>query len=127
DTDDATTRLRLAASYGYVAQGQEVTFGPGEGLVGQAAVSRRTIRVSAGRNGSGPIGGEITVRSGLSVSTPADLVVLPVLFEGEALGVIEFASVTAFSELHLAFLERLVATIGIAVNTIQANRRTEEL
>lgn len=49
------------------------------------------------------------------------------LFEGEMLGVIEFASVAAFSELHLTFLERLVLTIGIAVNTIQANRRTEEL
>ncbi|SCL37870.1 Signal transduction histidine kinase [Micromonospora pallida] len=40
---------------------------------------------------------------------------------------IEFASVAAFSDLHLSFLERLVLTIGIAVNTIQANRRTEEL
>ena len=56
-----------------------------------------------------------------------DLVVLPVLFEGELLGVIEFASVAAFSELHLAFLDRLVATIGVALNTILANRRTEEL
>jgi signal transduction histidine kinase/ActR/RegA family two-component response regulator len=43
------------------------------------------------------------------------------------LGVIEFASVAAFSGLHLTFLERLVATIGVALNTIQANRRTEEL
>jgi signal transduction histidine kinase/HAMP domain-containing protein/ActR/RegA family two-component response regulator len=124
DTEDATTRLRLAASYGYVARGQEVTFGPGEGLVGQAAISRRTIRVRAGTAANG---GTITLRSGLAAASPADLVVLPMLFEGEVLGVIEFASVAAFSELHLAFLERLVATIGIAVNTIQANRRTEEL
>jgi signal transduction histidine kinase/ActR/RegA family two-component response regulator len=50
-----------------------------------------------------------------------------VLFEGESLGVIEFASVTAFSELHLMFLERLVVTIGVALKTIQVNRRTEEL
>jgi signal transduction histidine kinase/ActR/RegA family two-component response regulator len=35
--------------------------------------------------------------------------------------------VAAFSGLHLTFLERLVATIGVALNTIQANRRTEEL
>src|SRR5690606_27768955 len=88
---------------------------------GQAALSRRTIRVSAVPDG------RITLRSGLADTPPADLVVLPVLFEGELLGVIEFATVTPFSELHLSFLERLVATIGIAVNTIQANRRTEEL
>ncbi|MFY1653669.1 HAMP domain-containing protein [Solwaraspora sp. WMMB762] len=121
DADDGVTRLGLTAAYGYVARDHKIIFGPGEGLVGQAAVSRRTIRVGAGATGA------LTLRSGLLSIPPRDHVVLPVLFEGEMLGVIEFASVAAFSELHLAFLERLVATIGIAVNTIQANKRTEEL
>ncbi|WP_200208841.1 hybrid sensor histidine kinase/response regulator [Micromonospora coerulea] len=121
DSSDGSMRLRLTASYGYVARGHDVTFGPGEGLVGQAALSRRTIRVNAQPDG------RLVLRSGLAETPPADLVVLPVLFEGELLGVIEFAGVTTFSDLHLAFLERLVLTIGLAVNTIQANRRTEEL
>jgi signal transduction histidine kinase/HAMP domain-containing protein/CheY-like chemotaxis protein len=121
DHEEAVMRLRLAASYGYVARNHEVTFGPGEALVGQAAVSRRTIRVRAAHDGA------LTMRSGLMSMPPSDLVVLPVLFEGEMLGVIEFASVAAFSGLHLTFLERLVAAIGVALNTIQANRRTEEL
>ena len=121
DNEEAVTRLRLAAAYGYVARDHVVTFGPGEGLVGQAAVSRRTIRVRATHDGV------LTMRSGLLSMPPNDLVVLPVLFEGEMLGVIEFASVSTFSGLHLTFLERLVATIGVALNTIQANLRTEEL
>ncbi|MEH1099138.1 HAMP domain-containing protein [Micromonospora sp. CPCC 205561] len=121
DNSEGVMRLRLTASYGYVARGHDVTFGPGEGLVGQAALSRRTIRMG------GAPDGKLMLRSGLAETPPTDLVVLPVLFEGELLGVIEFASVAAFSELHLSFLERLVLTTGIAVNTIQANRRTEEL
>jgi signal transduction histidine kinase/CheY-like chemotaxis protein/HAMP domain-containing protein len=121
DSTEGVMRLKLTASYGYVARDHDVTFGPGEGLVGQAALSRRTIRV-----GTMP-DSRLTLRSGLAETPPADLVVLPVLFEGELLGVIEFASVAAFNELHVAFLERLVLTIGIAVNTIQANRRTEQL
>ncbi|ROT33881.1 HAMP domain-containing protein [Micromonospora sp. HM5-17] len=120
-SDEAAMRLRLSASYGYVARNHDVTFGPGEGLVGQVALSRRTIRVGAPRDGN------LVIRSGLAATPPADLVVLPILFEGELLGVIEFASVSPFSDLHLSFLERLVSTIGIALNTIQANRRTEEL
>ena len=40
---------------------------------------------------------------------------------------IELGSVVPFSPLHVTFLERLVATIGVAITTIQANRRTEEL
>ncbi|MFB9234961.1 HAMP domain-containing protein, partial [Plantactinospora siamensis] len=121
DDSDGAIRLRLTASYGYVSRDHDITFGPGEGLVGQTALSRRTIRVRAVPDG------RLVVRSGLAETPPADLVVLPVLFEGELLGVIEFAGVTTFSDLHLAFLERLVLTIGVAVNTIQANRRTEEL
>ncbi|MDG4821669.1 HAMP domain-containing protein [Asanoa sp. WMMD1127] len=121
DTDEGVVRLRLTASYGYVARDHHVVFGPGEGLVGQAALSRRPIRVGAEPTGT------LTLRSGMLDAKPRDLVVLPVLFEGEVLGVIEFACIDAFSDLHLTFLERLVATIGIALNTIQANRRTEEL
>ena len=55
------------------------------------------------------------------------MVVLPVQFEDECLGVIELGSVAPFSSLHLAFLERLVGLIGVAIMTIRANRRTEEL
>src|SRR5207247_591544 len=119
--EDGALRLRLTAAYGYLAPEHQVVFAPGEGLIGQAAVSRRTIRVNAAPNR------RITIRSGLAETTLTDLVVLPVLFEGEVLGVIEFASVGDFSELHLAFLELLVTTTGIALNTILANRRTEEL
>jgi signal transduction histidine kinase/HAMP domain-containing protein/ActR/RegA family two-component response regulator len=115
-----STRLKLVASYGY-APGYDVSFAPGEGLVGEAALSRRTIRMSA------PTGDRLMVRSGIASAPPADLVVLPVLYEGEPLGVIEFASVSTFSDLHLAFLDRLVVTIGVALKTILANRRTEEL
>jgi HAMP domain-containing protein/signal transduction histidine kinase/CheY-like chemotaxis protein len=121
DNEDATQRLRLTASYGYVASDQEIVFGPGEGLVGQAAVTRKTIRVGK------VAASQLAIRSGLADTPPGELVVLPVLFEGELLGVIEFASMTPFSELHTTFLGRLVATIGVALNTIQANKRTEEL
>ena len=122
DTEEAgAPRLRLISSYGYVSPGTEVVFAPGEGLVGQAVLSRRTIRIT------GTPEGYLTVRSGLGTAPPSDVVVLPVIFEGEPLGVIEFASFGTFSGLHLTFLDRLVTTIAIALNTILANRRTEEL
>src|SRR5262245_45533597 len=90
-TDDTgALRLRLAAAYGYAAGDHPVTFAAGEALVGQAALSRRTIRV-------GTDGALLQVRSGIAATPICDLVVLPVIFEGELLGVIEFASVAAFS------------------------------
>jgi len=118
--DEGTEQLRLAGSYGYTPDA-DVAFAPGEGLVGQAAAARRRIRVRPDRSS------HLVIRTGLVDARPTDLVVLPVLFEGETLGVIEYASMVTLSELHLAFLDRLVVTIGVAVKTIQANRRTEEL
>ncbi len=117
--DDGFWRLR--GGYGLGRTGATARFGRGEGLVGQAGESKQVVLVSAIPEGYRAI------RSGVGSAAPAALVVLPVLFEGEALGVVEFASVSAFSELHLSFLERLTSTIGVAIKTIQANRRTEEL
>jgi signal transduction histidine kinase/ActR/RegA family two-component response regulator len=69
----------------------------------------------------------LPVKSGLGQAAAADLFVLPVLFEEQVLGVIELASFQHFSEVHTGFLEQLVETIGVVLNTIIANVRTEEL
>src|SRR6202165_3543987 len=71
--------------------------------------------------------GYIRINSSLGGSAPASVVVLPVLFEGEARAVIELASFSQFSDVHLAFLDLLTESIGIVLNTIAATMRTEEL
>ena len=56
-----------------------------------------------------------------------NIVVLPVLFEGEAKAVIELASFRHFTDVNLAFLDQLTQGIGIVLNTIAATMRTEQL
>jgi hypothetical protein len=53
--------------------------------------------------------------------------VLPVLFEGQVKAVIELASLSTFTELQIAFLEQLTASIGIVLNSIEATMQTESL
>src|SRR5439155_18602916 len=65
--------------------------------------------------------------SGLGEAAPSNIVVLPILFEGEVLGVVELASFSRFSEIHLTFLDQLTESIGIVLNTLAATTRTEEL
>src|SRR5205814_6040002 len=67
------------------------------------------------------------IGSGLGKASPANLIVLPVLFEKEIKAVIELASFDSFSETHLDFLSQLTESIGIVLNTIEANSRTEGL
>jgi signal transduction histidine kinase/HAMP domain-containing protein/CheY-like chemotaxis protein len=119
--NDGTERFVLTGYYGYAPPEAQVMYAPGEGLVGQAAASRRNIR-----NSDIPEG-YLTIRTGLGEATPADLVIMPIQFDGEQLGVIEFASFRTFSDLHMGFLEKLVDNIGTALNNIVANGRTEAL
>ena len=65
--------------------------------------------------------------SGLGEANPQNIIVLPVLFEEQVLGVIEIASLDQFSEVRLQFLDQLMETIGVVLSTIIANMRTEEL
>jgi len=69
----------------------------------------------------------VRISSGLGTAAPASLIVLPVLFEGGVKGVIELASFDRFNPTHQAFLDLLVESIGIVINTIEANMRTEAL
>src|SRR5262245_57512279 len=47
--------------------------------------------------------------------------------EGQVKGVLELASFQGFNPTHQAFLEQLTESIGIVLNTIEANMRTEGL
>src|SRR3989442_2275646 len=69
----------------------------------------------------------IFVSSGLGEALPINIIVLPVLFEEEVKAVIELASFNRFSEVHVTFLDTLTESIGIVLNTIEANTRTEDL
>ncbi|MFC0545627.1 HAMP domain-containing protein [Kutzneria chonburiensis] len=113
--------LSQAAGYGVPAGGREPRFALGESLVGQAAVEKKTIRMAAAPPSY------IKITSGLGAAPPSDVIVLPVLFEGKVLGVIELASVGRFTEVHRDLLEQLKETIGVTVNTIQASSRTDAL
>src|SRR5262249_56802230 len=69
----------------------------------------------------------IHINSGLGEAPPLNIVVLPVLFEGQIKAVIELASFHRFSDIHLTFFDQLTESIGIVLNTITATMRTEEL
>ncbi|MEU6708846.1 HAMP domain-containing protein [Streptomyces wuyuanensis] len=120
ETQDGA-ELRLVGSYGRPAGAPaEDRFRLGESLVGQAARSRRTIAADN-------VPGDYVISSGLGRTTPGSLIVLPVVVDEQVLGVIELASFTPFTAVHRDFLGQLMEMIGVNVNTIVANARTDEL
>ncbi len=120
--EDGQTIMKLLGRYAYTERENVANeFKPGQGLVGQCVVEKKRILLTHAP------GNYITIASGLGEAQPLNIIVLPVLFEGEVKAVIELASFNRFSEIHMAFLDQLTGSIGIVLNTIEANTRTEHL
>jgi signal transduction histidine kinase/HAMP domain-containing protein/ActR/RegA family two-component response regulator len=119
-TNGSEPVLELTAGYGYQERKHlSTSFRLGEGLVGQCAKEKTRILLTD------VPGDYVQINSGLGSSPPLNIIVLPVLFEGAVLAVIELASFSTFSFTHQAFLDDLPESIGLVLNTIEAN--TENL
>jgi HAMP domain-containing protein/signal transduction histidine kinase/ActR/RegA family two-component response regulator len=114
--------LKLTNTYAYrQRKGVSNRFAIGEGLVGQCALEKKSILVT-----NAPVD-YIQISSGLGAAPPFNIIVLPILFEGEVKAVIELASFNPFSDIHQIFLDQLSESIGVVLNMIMANMRTEQL
>ncbi len=114
--------LKLFASYAYQnRKNLSNEFRAGQGLVGQCLIEKQRILLS------NVPGDYVVISSALGESKPLNIVLLPIIFEDQVLAILELASFRAFSEIDVAFLDQLTESIGIVLNTMQANQRTEEL
>jgi signal transduction histidine kinase/ActR/RegA family two-component response regulator len=69
----------------------------------------------------------VKISSSLGEASPVNLIVMPIAFEDQVLGVIETASFNPFTRAHQDFLEQLMEVIGVNVNALMANARTDAL
>ena len=116
------TRLRLIAGYGLLAdKDAPIQYRIGQSLIGQVAKTKRAIVVDEIPPGY------IKISSGLGEAAPANLAVMPIKFEDHVMGVVELASFSKFTPIQIDFLEQLTETLGVSVNAIIANARTDTL
>jgi len=114
--------LKLLASYADAGlDGHPDTLHLGEGLIGQCAIDGRPTLIA------GVPSNVVPIRTGMFEMKPTNLIILPVLFEGQVKAVIELASVSPFTDLQKTFLDQLTAGIGIVLNSIEATMQTEGL
>ena len=119
---DGAASLKLFSAYGYTERKHlSSSFQAGHGLVGQCLFEKQRILLT------NVPGDYVTISSGLGEATPLNIAVLPVIFEGEVLAVMELASFNRFSDIHLTFLDQLSESVGIVLNTMAATTRTEAL
>ncbi len=104
--------LTLKASYALVRRKNLAThFRLGESLVGQAALERQQILLEKIPEDY------LSVSSGMGESTPRQVVVTPIMHEGQLHGVLEIGTLQAFEADDLEILRLSVESIAIALAT----------
>src|SRR5205085_7440142 len=113
---EGEARLKLAATYAYRERKHlNKEFRIGEGLVGQAAFEKQRILITNVPDNY------VQINSGLGEAKPLNIIDLPIIFEGQVYAVMELASFTPFTATYQSLLDQLTESIGVVLNTIQAN------
>ncbi len=119
-----TNSYQLISAYGLKDREQIKTIQVGEGLTGQAIQEKKAILLTDVPSDY------IHVASSLGDSQPLSITIMPICFEGEVKAVLELASFTVFSDSHKSFLNELIDTLGIVldstINRLQLANLLEE-
>lgn len=123
-TNEDAASLRLVATHALspdAAPAEVIRFG--EGIIGAAAEERRPRRVR-------PVSADaLTIATGGTVSSPGEVLVLPMLLGDELQGVVELARSGEFPPDIVPFLEEVLAQVAVAAGTArtwEALQRTAE-
>lgn len=93
----------------------------GDGLIGTVALERNTIYLKEIPEDY------IEIESGLGDSTPKSLLIVPLKFEDDILGIVEIASFKEFEKYEIKFVEEVAQSIASTLLTARINARTEQL
>ncbi|MFN8255261.1 MAG: GAF domain-containing protein [Bacteroidales bacterium] len=114
--------FRKAGSYAFYREDELREFTEDIGLSGQVAANKKLINISNIPENY------ITVHSGLGKSTPSHLIILPVLYNNESIGIIEIASFNKFDSFWEEILTEFSIQTGQQLAEIrEKNQSVEEI
>jgi signal transduction histidine kinase/CheY-like chemotaxis protein/HPt (histidine-containing phosphotransfer) domain-containing protein len=119
--DDSRSRLQGVGTFAWNGKTDPASFALGEGLVGQAALEKRTLEIS-------PANGEaLRVRTGAGDIAPGRVLFAPVLNHDLLVGVIELATVSAPTLRQRALLDALLPSVAMNAQLLSRNLETRRL
>lgn len=114
--------LELTGAYAYERDKHiEMKVQKGEGLIGQCWLEKKRIFMTDIPDSY------INITSGLGEASPNCVIILPLPYNEDILGVLEMASFTKFSEAEIQFLEDLAKTIAATLSGVRIASRTKFL
>ncbi len=122
DSDPYNRFFKLTAFFAYDRRkfaDQKVKWG--DGLIGTCAMEKKTIHLKHVPETY------ITVTSGLGEATPDNLLVVPIPYEDQIFGVMEFASLGKFEQNHISLIENTAQSVASTISTVKTNMQTAQL
>ncbi len=114
--------FKLVSSYAYKQRGNNYNeFKLGEGLIGQAALEKKSILFSQAPEEHL----NLSINSGMGESKLHDIFVQPLLYENQVLGVLELATARHFTPTDIELLERVADNIAITLHSAQSRLRMQ--
>ena len=121
DTADIS-KIELVSAFAYDRKKFfERTINIGDGLIGTVALERNTIYLKEIPKNY------IEIESGLGDASPKSLLIIPLKFEDDILGIVELASFKEFEKYEIRFVEEVAQSIASTLLTAKINARTEQL
>lgn len=116
------THLVLKSHYAYERKKfYERRIEPGQGIVGQAFLEKDKIYLTEIPKNY------ISITSGLGEATPNCLLVIPLIYNNQVIGVLELASFRKFHDFEQRFLMKVGESIASTVISVKINERTNLL
>ncbi|BBI35307.1 response regulator [Cohnella abietis] len=111
----------LGQSTGEGVSGIPEVIHPGQGLVGQCFKDAQPISMED------VPAGYVKIGSSLGAAEPKGLLIHPIIYESQVIGVIELASIKGFNSENKEMLVILCDKLGTILNNIRSRQRVEEL
>jgi CheY-like chemotaxis protein/signal transduction histidine kinase/CHASE3 domain sensor protein len=120
--DAASGRLDLLGSYGLRQSWDPAKmYVPGEGLVGQCVIDRKPIALDEVPERY------LRIHSGSGEATPGHILILPVLYREQLVGVLELAALHPFTPLCRQLLDELLPVVALTQENLTRAIATQEL
>jgi PAS domain S-box-containing protein len=122
DYDPTDTFLELTACYAYGQQKHlEKRIEIGQGVLGQCFLEKETtILTNIPQN-------YINITSGLGEATPGCLMLVPIKYHQQVIGIIEIASFEKTEKYQIAFIEKIAETLASVTLNLKNTQRVDQL
>jgi len=119
--DDTEEFLEFCSGFAYKHDGRMERIPLGEGVLGQAAKDKKIVCKQDLPDGY------LTIYSSLGQASVKSILIAPLIFDDQLVGVIELGSTTGFSSEAIEYIANMTESVSVALRTVKSSEMVSSL